>query len=373
MRAALAALLLLPGAALAQGLATGGGCSAAGATCTGTTWTLSTGATFQPSTDNNVSLGAAAKRFAALFALALKDGESTSRLTLATDAGNTYVSDIADGGSAIAHLLNSNAALANAAAKLLSLQNNSVEKAYFLGSGALVIDGVASGSNSITVPAGSSILFGGGTTAKASATTSGLLLNSGVTNSGTNVAYVLDSTNSISGTTLLLSLRNSTAEKLFVTDDGITNTAKYYQSSEGYGPGSNSPLSQGVAFSGSNTTINVSADGSTIKFAAASGLDFGRITQNGFFTTSSTNPVPVVHAAQTTSAQAMEFGKTAATGGALAVTFATAFASAPTCTCTGTNATPAGCVISTAANTTTVTFTFGAGTDVINWICIGAK
>lgn len=157
------------------------------------------------------------------------------------------------------------------------------------------------------------------------------------------------------------------------TFPAIVSSGTYMQSSQGYAAPGGTPASQGVQFSGSNVIMNVPVDGAQHIWAAASGLRFAQLSSAGLSTAAAGNPVPVVHAGQTTAAQAMEFGKTAATGGSLAVTFATAFASAPTCTCTHQAAVPLACGITTAANTTSVTFTAGAGTDVINWICIGAK
>lgn len=131
--------------------------------------------------------------------------------------------------------------------------------------------------------------------------------------------------------------------------------------------------------------IDMSSGGNGIRLSTGTNLggdifmgdlfnnNFLHVQNSGLTQGTVENPVPVVHQAQTGSPVAMEFGKAAATGGALAVTFATAFASAPTCNCTGTNASASGCVISTPQNTTTVTFTFGAGTDVIDWQCTGAK
>lgn len=86
--------------------------------------------------------------------------------------------------------------------------------------------------------------------------------------------------------------------------------------------------------------------------------------------------VPVVHGSGTAQ-QAIESGSGAMTGGALAVTFGTAFSVAPKCTCTHVNTTNANaCNISSAGvpSTTAVTFAVtSGGTDVVHWICIGAN
>ncbi len=81
--------------------------------------------------------------------------------------------------------------------------------------------------------------------------------------------------------------------------------------------------------------------------------------------------VPVVHGSGT-AAQAIESGSGAATAATLAVTFGTAFATAPNCVCADTNAVPVPCGISVAADTTSVSFK-AVGTDTIQWICIGAR
>lgn len=82
--------------------------------------------------------------------------------------------------------------------------------------------------------------------------------------------------------------------------------------------------------------------------------------------------MPVVHGTGTAK-QAIQTGGAAATAGALAVTFTTAFSAAPNCVCTVESAggiLP--CNISVAASTSGVTFlSTGAATAVIRYICIG--
>lgn len=132
---------------------------------------------------------------------------------------------------------------------------------------------------------------------------------------------------------------------------------------------------QGITFPSNGITLKTgSGSGGDVRVVDIFGNGFVHINNSGLYTSNVENPIPVVHAAQTGSAQAVEYGNGAATGGVLAVTFATAFASAPSsCICVGTNAVATGCVISTAATTTSVSFTFGVGTDVVNWFCSGAK
>lgn len=83
---------------------------------------------------------------------------------------------------------------------------------------------------------------------------------------------------------------------------------------------------------------------------------------------------PVVHGSGTV-AQAMESGASAMIAGSLPVTFGTAFSAAPSCVCTHVNTTNSNpCVIGVAPSTSGVTFAVTSGsTDVVNWLCMGAK
>jgi hypothetical protein len=78
-----------------------------------------------------------------------------------------------------------------------------------------------------------------------------------------------------------------------------------------------------------------------------------------------------------TTVLSVEKGATAMTASELAVTFATAFAAAPSCTCTHVNTTNTNaCNIKSGAAPTTTTVTFAVasgGTDVVDWICIGTR
>lgn len=125
----------------------------------------------------------------------------------------------------------------------------------------------------------------------------------------------------------------------------------------------------GSTASATNTLNMLSYAGS-----GAANVSFNMVPKGSGSIKNNGDPIPAVHSEQTTSQVAIEFGNTAATGNALAVTFARAFASAPVCVCTIENNASSGCWISTAANTTSVTFTQdGDATDKINWQCIGAR
>lgn len=133
----------------------------------------------------------------------------------------------------------------------------------------------------------------------------------------------------------------------------------------------NSALSQGIFPSGTSTVVT----GNIVYLNTNAGGNLARLQTTGIDTDSVNNPVPVVHAAQTTSPVAMEFGRSAASaGGALAVTFSTAFASAPSCVCTDENAVPVICGITTAPSVSAVTFSITvARADTLDWHCTGAK
>lgn len=108
--------------------------------------------------------------------------------------------------------------------------------------------------------------------------------------------------------------------------------------------------------------VQAASDGTTLTFTSPIAATSAAVGTEKF---------PTYHSA---TQKAIETGSGAATAGALAVTFGTAFGAAPNCTCADTNAVPLPCGISTAANTTSVTFTAtGGGTEVIQWICVGTK
>lgn len=71
--------------------------------------------------------------------------------------------------------------------------------------------------------AGNSLCFNSATctdTIAASATTGGMLFNSGVANSGTNAAYNFDTTNALSGSTLLLNVANHGVSEFTIGQGG---------------------------------------------------------------------------------------------------------------------------------------------------------
>lgn len=198
----------------------------------------------------------------------------------------------------------------------------------------------------------------------ASATTAGMLFNSAVTNAGTNVAYIFDTTNVLSGNTLIASFKSGGTQQLSIDNAGqILGTFATPQKINMSSGANGISLSTGSVGGGSVVVLD---SGSNQFFA---------VTATGISTGSVTNPVPVVHAAQTTSPVAMEFARTAASaGGVLAVTFATAFNTAPACTCSDENAVPVVCGISVAPTINGVTFAITAArADTLDWQCIGLK
>lgn len=235
-------------------------------------------------------------------------------------------------------------------------------------------------------------------TIKADGTTDGLVLTSGVANSGTNPAHILDTTNSMTGSTLLLSVRNQGSEVTKIDINGkVTASGGVLAGAAGVTTSGNPGFFYGTSSSGPADFAGSQSDGAsaigarigsmnTLSNAAAklvvvsnnmSGTpnDKAYFDLNGLlFTGSAFDPVPGVHHANAAAAQAIERARAAATANVLAVTFSTAFASAPICTCTDENASAVACAISTAANTTSVSFKGGGGaTDTIDWICIGDR
>lgn len=143
-------------------------------------------------------------------------------------------------------------------------------------------------------------------------------------------------------------------------------------------PGLKCGLDEGYcAMSVGNVANLIQGSASYIFISATTGVRFenslsGTWTDGVNFMDSANNKAPFTPAAK--AAQLIQSGSGAMTANALAVTFPTAFGVAPNCNCTHTNAVPIACGISTAANTTSVTFAVAAGgTDVVQWICIGTR
>ena len=95
------------------------------------------------------------------------DGVLTNSVTSATAAPVAISSSVANGASAIAATINSSVALSTAGAKLVSILNNSVEKAYVDKDGGLVVSGVASGADAVTLTQGANIQLGSASTIRA--------------------------------------------------------------------------------------------------------------------------------------------------------------------------------------------------------------
>jgi hypothetical protein len=72
----------------------------------------------------------------------------------------TILGYVADGGAAVNIITDTAVAFSTAGAKLISVRNNNVEKAYFDKDGGLTVSGVASGSNAILLSAGQRLNFG---------------------------------------------------------------------------------------------------------------------------------------------------------------------------------------------------------------------
>lgn len=198
----------------------------------------------------------------------------------------------------------------------------------------------------------------------------------GIPDGASAVGHLLNTSDSLTTSgAKLVSFQNASVEKASIDKDGDYITSGFISASSGFGQAGTGGASQGMQFSGSSTFIVGGGAGALVQLNDNSGSIYAKFGTTGITTASVNNPVPVVHAAQTTSAVAMEFGRSAASvGGALAVSFATAFASAPSCTCLDENAVPVACGITSAPTTAGVTFAvLAARADTVDWQCIGAK
>lgn len=194
---------------------------------------------------------------------------STNVVTPAvTSVGATYLGlsgNYADGASAVGVVVDNTVTLANAGSKLLSVRNNTVEKAYIKYDGtlsALNVSGTNTGDvtlasvGSTPAAAGASLSgqvltlqpadgTNGGVVSTAAQTiagaktfTSGILapsltvntaatltLTGNVADSGSNNAVVIDNTTALTGSTRLVSLKNAGVEKLVVLQNGTVQTS----------------------------------------------------------------------------------------------------------------------------------------------------
>lgn len=164
-----------------------------------------------------------------------KDGYLDTPRVQSGSAGLTLLGNVADGASAVGVTVNNGVTLANAGARLLSVQNNGTEKAYFDINGSLIT---------------------GQLWARA---TEGLSFTSRIADGASAVGITLDNSTTLSTSgAKLLSVKNNGTEKFAVDKDGTLDTLKVQ-------PSSNASLS---------AIANTTTDG-----AAAVGLILGNSTQ----------------------------------------------------------------------------------------------
>ena len=203
--------------------------NSAGASVSGSTLTLQPASVTQP---GGVSIAAQTFNGAKTF----DDGVLTNSVGSATAATVTITSSVADGASAIATKINTSAALSNAAAKLLSVQNNSVEKAWIDKDGAFTTTGTISVAGQVQTQRIIS-----------NPTTDPVLLLGLVANGASAVAAVIDNIPALSTSgAKLLSIKNNSVEKAFVDKDG--------------GITAGGPVTTSMLFFASATAINTSGD-----------------------------------------------------------------------------------------------------------------
>lgn len=347
-RALIAALVLLPALALGQaiqGLGGSSNCSKPTATCKAGKFSLIAGTQLcLNSTTCSTFLKADSTSLGMVFQSAIPDsGTNTGYIfdTLNTLSGTTVVFEVRRHGTSVFSISNSPATGIN------------------MGGYNLV------GISSITYQG--SLLQGSAGQA--------LWSSPGEADGAGGINFRLNTTATKSNATYrLISLANNGTEKFWIGSGGDVETGTFMSTgANGYGTAGGDGTAQGMAFSGSDTQVNAVA-GNNVFLRSSSGT-FLRANAAGIVQGTALNPMVVVHSAQTGSPVAMEFGSgTASAGGALAVTFATAFAIAPNCVCNDQNAAPAACGVSSAASTTAVTFTIGsARADTVQWHCQGNK
>lgn len=160
--------------------------------------------------------------------------DSTERISL-----NPRVSD---GAGAVAYTLDTHNNLATTGAKLLSIRNNGSEKFYVDYAGntltktSLVVGTV--GTTNHTIDASSFAVRINGTVTT--------LLTPNIADSGSSIAYTLDTYNTLSTTgAKLLSLKNATSEKFYIDKDGGVQTISSIRSTSVLGGTTYSVLNPG--------------------------------------------------------------------------------------------------------------------------------
>jgi hypothetical protein len=189
------------------------------------------------------------------------------------DTGNTLTlkGAMADGVSAIGTVVGSSVTLANATAKLLSVTNNAVEKAYIDYTGKLRLEGACSIAGLVTSGTGFSAgnsyfvgaqFYGQGPAASANAT--GNLIGQ-YTNVAGAVGTSLDNVTALTDATAkLVSIRNATVEKTYIAKDGAVNVTGVASGAIAY----SMPQGSWLSFTGAGTYLT-SAGAGDIRTSAA--------------------------------------------------------------------------------------------------------
>lgn len=168
----------------------------------------------------------------------------------------------------------------------------------------------------------------------------------------------------------------TTGTQTFAGDKTFTGAVTLSTSGKLFGVWGGTPQFIDMAWGSNGVQIRTASPaGGDISLADSNGTFFMHASANALTQGGAENPVPVFHAAKSSTPKAMEADRTAAAGtGLLVVAFSTVFDSAPSCHCTDENAAPAVCGISVAPTTSGVTFYAGsARADTLDWYCIGDK
>lgn len=113
-------------------------------------------------------------------------------------------------------------------------------------------------------------------------TSHGMDFNSNVTNSGTNAAYLYNTTNALSGSTNLLVLQNQGTTKFTLDNAGdiILPTSAFVAAGQGFG-NSAGGATQGLSFSGSNTQVVAAGIAFNVGLTSNTGVIFANAYLSG--------------------------------------------------------------------------------------------
>ena len=192
--------------------------------------------------------------------------ETSNALKSANDGGSSLTLSglVVDGASAVAVVVDAPNKLLTSGAKIVSVRNEGVEKA------SIDKDGNVTATSFVGPIAGALV----GNLSATAAT--GEVITAHVANAGTNVALIVNNDVTLSGTTLLASIRNNGTEKFNVQDDGAVLAAGLVTATGGFSGALAGAVTGNVT---GNLTGNVTGD--VTAAAAASETITGNVANAG--------------------------------------------------------------------------------------------